>query len=174
MVSILGIDPGSRVTGYGVIRVEAGRCVLVTAGCLRVAEAGALAERLRAIFMGLGTLIADYQPTECAIEEVFMAQNPASALKLGQARGAAVCAAAHAGLAVYEYSARTVKQAVVGRGGADKTQVAFMVKTLLQQSPAPDLALDATDALAVALCHERQRQLAPALAGAGFSRGRWR
>lgn len=162
------------MTGYGFIQAESGRCRLVAAGCLRVAEAGALAARLRAIFTGLTALIAEYQPTECAVEEVFMAQNPASALKLGQARGAAICAAAHAGLAVFEYSTRTVKQAVVGRGSADKTQVAFMVNTLLQLTPPQDLALDATDALAVALCHERQRQLTSVLAGAGFSRGRWR
>jgi crossover junction endodeoxyribonuclease RuvC len=140
---------------------------------LRVAEAGALADRLREIFAGISRLISTYQPTECAIEQIFLDKNPAAALKLGQARGAAICAAAMQGLPVFEYSARTVKQAVVGRGAADKTQVAFMVKTLLS-IPTERLAADASDALAIALCHERQQHALRLMPAAAFSRGRWR
>lgn len=119
MPIILGVDPGSRITGYGIIRVEGRHTEYIDSGCIRVGEK-LMAERLRVIFQSLVTLIAEFRPEEFAIEQVFMARNPDSALKLGQARGAAIVAAATSGLEVHEYSARQVKQAVVGSGAAEK------------------------------------------------------
>jgi len=152
---ILGIDPGSRFTGYGVIEVEGDRARLVRQGVIRTGD-GEFAERLGVIFAGLRDLIRDCRPTEVAIENVFVSRNAASALKLGQARGAAVCAAISQGLTVAEYSPRSVKQAIVGRGGADKVQVQHMVCVLLRLDESP--AEDAADALAVALCHQHTQQ----------------
>jgi len=154
---ILGIDPGSRFTGYGVIDVEGDRARLVRQGVIRTG-AGEFAERLGVIFEGLRDLIAECRPTEVAIENVFVSRNASSALKLGQARGAAICAAISQGLPVSEYSPRSVKQAIVGRGGADKVQVQHMVCVLLQLDQSP--AEDAADALAVALCHQHTQQTA--------------
>jgi len=154
---ILGIDPGSRFTGYGVIEVEGDRARLVRQGVIRTGD-GEFAERLGVIFAGLRDLIRDCRPTEVAIENVFVSRNAASALKLGQARGAAVCAAISQGLTVAEYSPRSVKQAIVGRGGADKVQVQHMVCVLLRLDERP--AEDAADALAVALCHQHTQQTA--------------
>lgn len=150
MKRILGIDPGSRVTGYGLVASDGVRSVHLASGCIRVDDPDFPA-RLGRIFSGVDALIAEHGPTELAIEQVFMAKNAASALKLGQARGAAICAAVLRGLAVYEYSPRSVKQAVVGRGGADKGQVQHMVRVLLRLSEA--IPGDAADALAVALGH---------------------
>ena len=124
-----------------------------------------MAERLQTIFHSLATLIGEYRPGEFAIEQVFMARNPDSALKLGQARGAAIVAAANSGLAVHEYSARQVKQAVVGKGGADKAQVQHMVQVLLALSRKPQA--DAADALAIALCHAHMSQSVARLASGG-------
>tara|TARA_R110000868_G_scaffold22420_1_gene91978 strand:+ start:12743 stop:13270 length:528 start_codon:yes stop_codon:yes gene_type:complete len=152
---ILGVDPGSRTTGYGVIRVEGRHIEYIDSGCIRVGEKP-MAERLQTIFQSLATLIGKYRPEEFAIEQVFMARNPDSALKLGQARGAAIVSAANSGLAVHEYSARQVKQAVVGRGGADKSQVQHMVQVLLSLSRKPQA--DAADALAIAMCHAHMSQ----------------
>tara|TARA_Y100001001_G_scaffold162949_1_gene190802 strand:- start:7367 stop:7894 length:528 start_codon:yes stop_codon:yes gene_type:complete len=152
---ILGVDPGSRTTGYGVIRVEGRHIEYIDSGCIRVGEKP-MAERLQTIFQSLATLIGEYRPEEFAIEQVFMARNPDSALKLGQARGAAIVSAANSGLAVHEYSARQVKQAVVGRGGADKSQVQHMVQVLLSLSRKPQA--DAADALAIAMCHAHMSQ----------------
>ena len=115
-----------------------------------------MAERLQTIFHSLAVLIGEYRPEEFAIEQVFMARNPDSALKLGQARGAAIVSAANSGLTVHEYSARQVKQAVVGTGGADKSQVQHMVQALLGLSRKPQA--DAADALAIALCHAHMNQ----------------
>jgi|TARA_Y100000589_G_scaffold118643_1_gene112751 crossover junction endodeoxyribonuclease RuvC len=165
---ILGVDPGSRITGYGVIRAEGRLIEYLDSGCIRVGEKP-MAERLRVIFQSLATLIGEYRPEEFAIEQVFMARNPDSALKLGQARGAAIVSAATSGLAVHEYSARQVKQAVVGTGGADKTQVQHMVQALLSLSRPPQA--DAADALAVALCHAHMSQSVRRLSGAGRVRG---
>ena len=155
---ILGIDPGSRVTGYGVIRQQGARFDYIASGCIRVASTAdtSLAERLKRIFDGVSELITQFQPQQFAIEQVFMARNPDSALKLGQARGAAIVAAASAGLVVSEYAARQVKQAVVGRGGADKAQVQHMVMAVLKLSKKPQA--DAADALAIALCHAHTQQ----------------
>jgi crossover junction endodeoxyribonuclease RuvC len=152
---ILGIDPGSRFTGFGIIDVEGDRTTLVQHGVIR-SGSGEFTERLGVIFAELRDLIRDHEPNEVAVETVFVSRNAASALKLGQARGAAVCAAISMGLPVAEYSPRLVKQAVVGRGGADKVQVQHMVCVLLNLAePPPE---DAADALAVALCHQHTQQ----------------
>ena len=155
MAIILGVDPGSRITGYGVIRAEGRHIEYIDSGCIRVGDKP-MAQRLQTIFQSLATLIGEYRPEEFAIEQVFMARNPDSALKLGQARGAAIVSAANSGLAVHEYSARQVKQAVVGKGGADKTQVQHLVLVLLSLSRRPQA--DAADALAIALCHAHMNQ----------------
>jgi crossover junction endodeoxyribonuclease RuvC len=152
---ILGIDPGSRFTGFGIIDVRGDDASLVHQGVIRAGE-GEFTARLGVIFEGLRRLIEEHAPTEVAVETVFISQNAASALKLGQARGAAVCAAISMGLPVAEYSPRSVKQAIVGRGGADKVQVQHMVTVLLRLAETP--AEDAADALAVALCHQHTRQ----------------
>lgn len=128
---ILGIDPGSRITGYGVIHVEGSRNEYVASGCIRI-QGELLAERLQQVYAGISEIIDRYCPQEMAIEQVFMARNADSALKLGQARGVAVVAGANAGLPVAEYAARKVKQSVVGNGGADKSQVQIMVAHLLK------------------------------------------
>jgi crossover junction endodeoxyribonuclease RuvC len=154
---ILGIDPGSRFTGFGIIDVEGDQATLVRHGVIRTGT-GEFTERLGVIFAELRELIQEHSPTEVAVETVFVSHNAASALKLGQARGAAVCAAISMGLSVAEYSPRSVKQAIVGRGGADKVQVQHMVSVLLQLRETP--AEDAADALAVALCHQHTQQTA--------------
>ncbi len=154
MSRILGIDPGSRITGYGIIEAQGARHAHCDSGSIRLPST-AFPERLRLIFERLTEIIDRYRPQEVAIEQVFVNRNPGSALKLGQARGAAICAAVTAGLKVAEYSPREVKLAVVGGGGADKVQVQHMVKLLLglDEIPAPDAA----DALGVALCHSHTR-----------------
>lgn len=172
MIRILGIDPGSRRTGYGVVDVSGSKMTYVTSGIIRLPERG-LPERLKIIFDGVSEIILQYRPQHMAVEEVFLARNPSSALKLGQARGAAIVAGVNADLPVGEYSARTVKQSVVGTGSADKTQVQMMVMQLLKLSESP--AEDAADALAVAICHAHSMRTAGALAGAkikGYARGR--
>jgi len=152
---ILGIDPGSRITGYGVIRQVGGKFEYLGSGCIRL-QGDELAPRLQQIFNGVSEIINQFQPTGFAIEQVFMAKNPDSALKLGQARGVAIVAATNNNLPVAEYSARQIKQAVVGKGSADKTQVQHMVTHLLKLSATPQA--DAADALAVALCHSNTQQ----------------
>ncbi len=168
MAIILGVDPGSRITGYGIIRCEGRHTEYLDSGCIRVGEK-VMAERLQTIFHSLATLIGEYRPDEFAIEQVFMARNPDSALKLGQARGAAIVSAANSGLAVHEYSARQVKQAVVGKGGADKAQVQHMVQAILGLSRKPQE--DAADALAIALCHAHMSQSIERLSAGGKVRG---
>ncbi len=152
---ILGIDPGSRFTGFGIIEVAAGRTTPVHHGVIK-AGTGEFPERLGIIFSGVSELIDEFRPDEVAIETVFVSKNASSALKLGQARGAAMCAAIAKDLPVAEYSPRSVKQAIVGRGAADKVQVQHMVSVLLQLKE--KLAEDAADALAVALCHQHTQQ----------------
>lgn len=164
MAIILGVDPGSRTTGYGIIRAEGRTIEYIDSGCIRVGEKP-MAERLQTIFHSLAVLIGEYRPEEFAIEQVFMARNPDSALKLGQARGAAIVSAANSGLPVHEYSARQVKQAVVGNGGADKSQVQHMVQALLGLDRKPQA--DAADALAIALCHAHMNQSVLRLARSG-------
>jgi crossover junction endodeoxyribonuclease RuvC len=158
---ILGIDPGSRVTGYGVIRYQGGKAVYLGSGCIRVN--GELDIRLNQIFNGVTAIIQEFSPDSFAIEQVFMAKNPDSALKLGQARGAAIVAATQTELPVAEYSARQIKQAVVGRGSADKAQVQHMVTHLLELSATPQS--DAADALGVAMCHAHTTQSLIRLSG---------
>ncbi|MFC4698891.1 crossover junction endodeoxyribonuclease RuvC [Glaciecola siphonariae] len=155
MKIILGIDPGSRITGYGIIRVSGNKTEYVGSGCIRVQDEN-LASRLHNVYTGVKEIIRQFQPTEFAIEQVFMAKNADSALKLGQARGAAIVAATGNALPVFEYSARQIKQSVVGTGGADKTQVQHMVTHLLKLGKTPQA--DAADALAVALCHLHTEQ----------------
>lgn len=155
---VLGIDPGSRRTGYGVVAVRRGALTHVASGCVATAD-GPFPGRLAEIYRGVGNVIATHAPEEFAIEEVFLARNPASALKLGQARGVAIAAAVGAGLPVREYASRAVKLAVVGTGRAEKAQVQYMVRALLglPATPAPDAA----DALAVAICHIHADHAAP-------------
>jgi crossover junction endodeoxyribonuclease RuvC len=152
---ILGIDPGLNRTGFGVIDCEGSQLRFVDAGVIRV-PAGELAGRLLVILRGLGEVIAHHQPREAVVEKVFVNVNPQSTLLLGQARGAALCAAVGAGLSVVEYTALQVKQATSGYGHADKTQIQHMVKRLLDLSKAP--ASDAADALACAICHAHATQ----------------
>lgn len=172
MTLILGIDPGSRVTGYGLINSVGNRLEYVACGCIRT-ETDPLPERLKSIYQGLSEIIERYEPRQVAIEEVFMGRNAASALKLGQARGSAMAACLSRDLPVDEYSARKVKQALVGKGGAEKAQVQHMVKALLKISD--NIAEDAADALAVAICHANTQAGLVRLAGArSFSRKRLR
>lgn len=149
-ITILGIDPGSRVTGYGVVRMDGLRARYIDSGCIRVADME-IPERLKHIFEQLSMVVSTYQPDHAAIEKIFMSRNPDSALKLGQARGSAIVACALMELQVFEYSATQIKQAVVGRGHADKQQVQHMIKALLCMPEIPPA--DAADALACALCH---------------------
>ncbi|MCO1335634.1 crossover junction endodeoxyribonuclease RuvC [Microbulbifer sp. OS29] len=169
MTRILGIDPGSRKTGYGMIDVERGKARYVASGVIRI-PAGPLPERLKLIFDAVSQIAQQYQPAQMAIESVFMSKSAGSALKLGQARGAAIVAGTNSGLEVAEYEARKVKQAVVGNGGADKLQVQHMVKTLLSLPASPQE--DAADALAVALCHMHTEQTLVVTAGGARSRFR--
>jgi len=153
MTVVIGIDPGSRRTGYGVIRLEGNRHIYLTSGHLDLTSYPSC-DRLRQIFLGLQQIIQSYQPHEAAVEQVFMQENPNSALKLGQARGAAIVAL---NIPIAEYSARQVKKSVVGHGAASKDQVQFMVKRLLNVTG--NLQADAADALAIALCHAHARGL---------------
>jgi len=152
---ILGIDPGSRFTGFGIIDVHGEHAECVTHGVIKT-RVGEFPQRLGIIFSQLQDIIREHRPDQAAVESVFINRNANSALKLGQARGAAVCAAIANGLSVFEYSPRSVKQAVVGRGGADKVQVNHMVSVLLRMRG--EIEEDAADALAVALCHQHTQQ----------------
>lgn len=169
MSIILGIDPGSLKTGFGVIDTSASQPRYLTSGVIRL-PAGALPPRLKIIFDAITQIIGEYQPDEFAIEHVFMAKSAGSALKLGQARGAAIVAAVHANLPVSEYEARKVKQAVVGNGAATKDQVQHMVKILLKLQSSPQE--DAADALAIALCHSHSRSLLSSVDAGRYRRGR--
>lgn len=152
---ILGVDPGSRVTGFGVLSCSGTRIEYVSSGCIRLADT-TQPQRLSRIFECMTEIIERYQPSEFAIEQVFVARSADSALKLGQARGVAIVAAARRDLPVFEYSARRVKQSVVGTGAAGKEQVQHMVCALLGLEQSPQA--DAADALAVAVCHAHTRQ----------------
>lgn len=170
MTVILGIDPGSRRAGFGVVTLLGKRPEYLASGLIRTRKA-ALAERLGEIYAGISELVGRYQPAVVAIEDVFVARDPRAALRLGQARGAAIAAVAAAGIAVFEYSPRTVKQAVVGSGAATKEQVQCMVMQLLRLPAAPPA--DAADALAVAICHAHTG-FAPAQLGSRRRPGRGR
>lgn len=153
-VRILGLDPGSRVTGFGVIDIGPVGARYIASGCIRVGS-GELAGRLLAIYREVGELVGSYSPGEIAVERVFMHRNPDSALKLGQARGAALCGACQGGAPAFEYAPRAVKQAVTGHGAADKLQVQHMIRRLLDLQGR--IGSDAADALAIALCHAQHR-----------------
>ena len=165
-VRILGIDPGLRITGFGIIDKTGQKLAYVTSGCIKSDEKTALPQRLKTLLDGLGEVIAAHRPTETAIEKVFVNVNPQSTLLLGQARGAAIAALVLAGLPVAEYTALQIKQAVVGHGKAAKEQVGHMVTRLLQLPGEP--SADAADALACAICHAHGGQGLGALATAGF------
>ena len=157
---ILGIDPGSRVTGYGLIDLMGNRLGFVACGTIRTANETDFSRRLLVIFSDLREVIAQYRPKAAAVEEVFVAHNARSALKLGQARGAAVVAAGSLGLEIFNYPARLVKQSVAGYGQADKAQIRYMVRALLGLNAEP--SSDAADALALAICHAHRGGLAAA------------
>ena len=152
MSIILGIDPGSRAMGYGIIFAEekTNNCRYISSGVIRVQQED-MSERLLEIDSNLNQIIREFSPTMGAIEEVFMHQNVSAALKLGQARGVAIVAMARAGLSIAEYSPREVNKAIVGYGAAEKSQVQAMIKNILKLNKAPPA--DAADALAIALCH---------------------
>jgi len=164
---ILGIDPGSRLTGYGIIEDTPQGYKYIASGSIRI-KADYFPDRLKQIFDGILEIIDNYQPEQMAIEQVFMHKNADSALKLGQARGAAICAVQAQQIAVFEYAARQVKQAVVGKGAADKLQVQHMVKILLNVQG--ELSLDASDALGIAICHGNYQQTAVMLSKQGMIR----
>ena len=163
---IVGIDPGLRVTGFGVIEKHGNQLVYVASGCVRSNDRLSLPERIRTLFAGISEVIATYAPDQAAVEKVFVNVNPQSTLLLGQARGAALSALVHAGLPVAEYTALQVKQAVVGQGKAAKGQVQHMVIRLLDLPGAPNA--DAADALACAICHAHGGQGLGAMATAGY------
>jgi crossover junction endodeoxyribonuclease RuvC len=162
-VRILGIDPGSQITGFGLVDIVGNRTTAVEWGSIRTG--GEHSDRLRSIFTALGQIVREYRPAEIAIERVFLSRNADSALKLGQARAAAICATFEANVPIYEYSARHIKKAVVGSGGAEKDQVQRMVQMILGVREA--IAADAADALAAAICHANERSVNRALQSAG-------
>jgi crossover junction endodeoxyribonuclease RuvC len=164
-VRILGLDPGSQCTGYAVVETQGSRIAYIVSGAIRT-SGESLAERLQEIFAGVDQLTSEFRPDEVAIERVFMHRNADSALKLGQARGAALSATFAVRPRVFEYAPREVKLAVVGTGGAQKEQVQLMVKRLL--NIAGPLAEDAADALAIALCHAHSRRLYGLAAAGAF------
>lgn len=170
MIRIIGIDPGSQRTGIGIVDVDAaGKLSHVFHGVLFVAGEDSFTLRLKRIFDGLNEIIASHRPVECGIERVFMARNADSALKLGQARGAAICAVVNQGIAVHEYAATEVKKAVVGGGRSDKAQVQHMIGVLLGlKGP---IQADAADALAIAVAHAHTRA---SLERVGIPRTAWR
>lgn len=172
MSLILGIDPGSRCTGFGLIQFQRGQSRYVGSGCIRT-TGDDFPQRLQQIFEDLSEVVKEYQPDEVAIEQVFLGKNASSAFKLGQARGVAIVAAASQSIPVSEYSARQVKQAVVGKGSADKSQVQHMVCHILKLETTPPE--DAADGLAIALCHAHMNRGLTALVDAqNFRRGRAR
>jgi crossover junction endodeoxyribonuclease RuvC len=163
---ILGIDPGLRVTGFGVIEKRGNRLAYVASGCIKSNDKQSLPERLATLFAGISEVVSTYAPGQAAVENVFVNVNPQSTLLLGQARGAAIAALVHARLPVAEYTALQVKQAVVGHGKAAKEQVQHMVVRLLELPGAP--AADAADALACAICHAHAGQGLGGLATRGY------
>jgi crossover junction endodeoxyribonuclease RuvC len=166
LIRILGIDPGSRITGYGIVDSNGKDTRYVVSGCIRIGATD-FGARLEEIYAGVRELIEEFTPRQVAIEKVFVHRNADSALKLGQARAAAICGTFGGRLELFEYAARQVKQAVVGRGGADKEQVQHMVKAILslRGTPGPDEA----DALAVAICHAHSRPIKGSLDSSGVS-----
>ena len=173
MAIILGIDPGSRITGYGIIRQTGRQLSYLGSGCIRTVVDD-MPGRLKLIYAGVSEIITQFQPDFFAIESVFMAKNADSALKLGQARGAAIVAAVNQDLPVFEYAARQVKQTVVGTGAAEKSQVQHMVRSILKLPANPQA--DAADALAIAMthCHMSQNAIRLSSDKLQMARGRMR
>jgi crossover junction endodeoxyribonuclease RuvC len=167
-VRILGIDPGSRLTGFGVLDFTGDRADYVASGAIKSFD-GTFPERLKKIFISVNEIVDEYRPAVVAIESVFMARNAGSALKLGHARSAALCATFEHDVEVFEYAPREIKQAVVGTGSASKEQVQHMVVSLLQLDGVP--GSDAADALAAAICHGHQRSLRSRLRGSAVMTG---
>jgi len=163
-IRVLGIDPGSQRTGFGVLDATGSRLRYVASGVIRTSQAD-FAARLCEIFRCMQTIVKQYQPQQIAIEKVFVNRNPDSALKLGQARGAAICGTADANAEVFEYATRQIKQAVVGSGSAEKAQVQLMMRSLLKLDG--PVAVDAADALAAAVCHALRGRALLRLAGLG-------
>ena len=158
MIRILGIDPGLRNTGWGIIEVEGTRLSFVACGTIKPDDKAELAERLKAIYLGLGKVLESFKPDEAAVEETFVNKDARATLKLGQARGVAMLAPANAGLSVAEYAPNLVKKTIVGSGHADKDQIHMMIKVLLPKSDAK--TPDAADALAIAVTHAQHRGMA--------------
>jgi crossover junction endodeoxyribonuclease RuvC len=158
-LKIIGIDPGLVQTGFGIINVSNNQTNLIDYGIVKPPSKDSLANRLLTIFNDVCEIISNHNPQILAIEEVFYGKNVKSAMRLGQARGASMVAAASKGIPIYEYSARKVKQSVTGNGNAHKSQVQFMVKTKLKMVNNPE-PMDAADALAIALCHNHQFRMA--------------
>ena len=153
---ILGIDPGSRLTGFGILDCQLDSATYVASGAVKSVD-GEFKDRLRLIFNSISEIVAEYRPDVVVIESVFVAKNAGSALKLGHARSAAICATFEFDLDVFEYAPREIKQAVVGTGSATKEQVQHMVRSMLELDGDP--SSDSADALAAALCHANQRRL---------------
>lgn len=166
---ILGIDPGSRLTGFGVLDCQGDRASYVASGSVNSVD-GEFPERLKMIFRSVSEIVAEFRPDVVAVESVFMHKNAGSALKLGHARSAAICATFELDVAVFEYAPREIKQAIVGTGAATKEQVQHMIKQMLQLDGDP--SPDAADALAAALCHANHRRLDKALSTATAVAGR--
>lgn len=152
MSIIIGIDPGSRITGYGLVEKRGSGIVYIGSGVIRVRVSHPIPERLASIKRGLDEVLREYRPAAMAVEDIFISKNPKSALKLGQARGVVILAAAEAGIEVFEYAPREVKMSVTGAGSAHKSQVGAMIVRLLRPDHEPTCE-DETDALAVAFCH---------------------
>jgi len=170
MIRVLGIDPGSRVTGYGVVDTDGFRHKYVTSGFIKI-NADTLGEKLGIIFVEVSAIVSTWEPESMAIEQVFVKHNVDSALKLGQARGAAICAAVQAQLPVGEYTPRAIKKAVVGNGAADKAQIQQMIQRLLGLDELPQS--DEADALAIAICHAHHIKIRSTGVASGTRRGRW-
>ena len=158
-MKIIGIDPGLVQTGFGIISVSNNQVSLIDYGIIKPTTKDTLANRLLTIFNDVCEIISNYNPHIFAIEDIFYGKNVKSAMRLGQARGASMVAAASKGISIYEYSARKVKQSITGNGNAHKTQVQFMVKAKLKMAHNPE-PMDAADALAIALCHNHQFRMA--------------
>lgn len=156
----MGIDPGSRITGYGLIKTDGYHHKYIASGCIKT-QTDNLADRLKYIFSGIHQITKEHQPDMVAIEQVFLAKNFSSALKLGQARGAAIAAIGSLDRKLVEYSTRAIKKAVVGYGAAEKQQIQHMIKLLLNLTDVPQV--DAADALAVAVCHAQSAYIAEVL-----------
>jgi crossover junction endodeoxyribonuclease RuvC len=170
MIRVIGIDPGSRITGYGVVDTDGFRHRYVTSGFIRI-KADTLGDKLGIIFAEVGKIVTTWKPESMAIEQVFVKHNVDTALKLGQARGAAICAAVQAQLPIGEYTPRAIKKAVVGSGAADKLQIQHMIQRLLGLDSLPQS--DEADALAIAICHAHHIKVRTTGVATGTRRGRW-